>query len=77
MTIHNGLSDPQGNPRRSGSKLGGRRGSAKALTVDHLNVVEIRRSANRSDMRWVGRLLCYTSAILSLGLAVAFGLTLI
>lgn len=76
MTFKNGLSEYQNVGRHSGSKSNRRRGNAKALTAEHFNVVEM-RPGQSCKLRWLGRLLCYTSAILSFGLAVAFGLSVV
>lgn len=76
MAFRNGLAEKSARKQRSAGKNGSRRGNVKVISADRLNEVEIRRDTG-SDLRWVGRLLCYTSAILSFGLAVAFGLTII
>lgn len=76
MAFRNGLAGNDAENRRPVGAKSSRRGSVKVLTVDRFNVVEVRRDG-KSDLRWVGRLLCYTSAILSFGLAVAFGLTVV
>lgn len=75
MTFNNELTDVAVKTRRRRGEPRHRRGSVSAVVVDDYNIVELKRE-DHSELKWLGRLLCYTSAILSVGLVVAFALTI-